>query len=146
MIITAGAITKELLTGLVMEITTDIMLIVKTYSTNESTVLHKLLRKTDIETKINVVNLLSNDIEKSYKFISGTALEKALISIHDIVKNIKETLLNLEKALEDYNSRWITFYRNHEYVEIHNTLEEYINILDKRIQLVISCMSLSIYH
>jgi len=146
MLITAGVITKELLTGIVMELSNDVLQSIKKYSVNESTIIHELILRTDIYTQINIVNALASDIEKKYECISGTALEITLISVHEIITKIKDNLIELEKALEKYNNEWITFYKNHEYVLIHDNLEKAINILNKRINMLISCMSMNIYN
>lgn len=145
-IITAGVITKEVLLGLVMDLSSEVMGKLQKYTVNESTVIHDLLRTTDIYTQINIVNALASDIEKNYFHLSGTALEIALISIHEIIDKIKIYLNELETALVEYNNEWISFYKNPQYMVIHDKLKESIQILDKRIKLLISCMSMYMYH
>jgi len=146
-VISAGIITKEVLLGLIIDLSNDVMIKIKQYTVNHSVnVIHDLLIKTDIYTEINIVNALVADIEKNFHHISGTALEITLISIHEIIDKINFNLNELETSLEIYNNQWISFYKNPEYMLIHDKLEESIKILEKRIKMLISCMSMNIYN
>lgn len=147
MLLTGTVITKEILTTLIMDISTDVMKKMKTYSINEKSIISELLKETDIYIKMEIINKLVSDIEKSKIIkIEDTAIEICLKSIHDILNIIKETLEELVESLEKYNNEWFKFYKNAEYIIINNKLKNNIELLEKRRDILISCLSLSIYN
>jgi len=144
----AVIIGKEILTYTIIELSEDIMKIIKKYSTDECDITKQLIQKTDIMVSIRIINSLTNDIREARARISGfhekqnfavgTSVDVVLESVHDIIKLIKEELETLKTEIENYKKQWLPF--NAKYPIVYENLLQLITIMEKRIKILISCL------
>ena len=135
---------REILVQTVTKTTTNIYSSLESVMTSDDLYFKKLIEKTDVNIKLNIMHKLIEDLNKSgiTKEYLKESINSSLNYLCEILINIENDIKNINEEILKHKEKWFSNFRTPNYKIMISNFLEHLEILDKRFNILLDLLKI----